>query len=89
MKNFFIWLKNIPVNLANTLEKKGRYTTVLGMLIIIGSVFKPLLKHSAGEVFSEGYMWQILYFILSGIILIILPSSIKFISKLLTIEIED
>lgn len=86
---FLNWAKTVIVGLGNTLEKKGRYTTVLGLCIIIGSVLKPLIRHSGGEVFAETYMWQILYFIISGVILIILPSSIKFISKLMTIEIED
>ncbi len=65
------------MNLWKMLEHKGKFTTVLGLLIVLGSVVYPLIQHNKGVEFSNGYLWQTLYFILAGVILIILPSEIS------------
>lgn len=73
----------------NAIGEKGKFATLVGLFIVISAVSQPLVRHNLGETFSVEYMYQTLYFVLVGIVLIILPSSIKFISKLLTIEIKD
>ena len=69
------------------LKDKGKFTTILGLLIIIGSVVYPIWKHNHGVEFTEGYLFQTIYLIVAGTVLIILPSKIK-VSKD-GLEIED
>jgi len=84
---FLKWIASLPNRFWISLEQKGKYTTFLGFCIIIAGVLDPLIKHNQGVVFEEAYMWQVIYFLIAGIILIILPSYIK-ISKD-GIEIKD
>lgn len=85
--NFF---KSILSGLWKSLESKGKYTTVLGLAIIVTSVLDPLINHNQGITFEEGYLWQVIWFILAGVILIILPSEITIKSgKGLEIIIKD
>lgn len=68
------------------LAEKGKFTTVLGLIIIIAAVLKPLIEHNKFVVFKEGYLFQTIYFMLGGIILIILPSKIEISKSGLKIE---
>ncbi len=85
---FLSWLKSIPSLFWKSLEQKGKYTTILGIFIILGSVTFPLVQHNKGAEFTEAYLFQTIYFILAGIILIILPSEIS-ISKTDGFKIKD
>ncbi|MDA3854874.1 MAG: hypothetical protein PF569_01350 [Candidatus Woesearchaeota archaeon] len=71
------WFLGLRAKLWASLENKGRYTSFLGICIIIGSVTKPLIQHNRGVVFEEQYLIQAIYFVVMGVILIILPSYIK------------
>ena len=84
---FLNWLKSIPTTFWKSLEQKGKFTSILGVGIILGAVAQPLVDHNNGVVFDEKYMFQIIYFMIGGISLIILPSKIK-VSKD-GLEIED
>jgi len=68
------------------LAEKGKFTTLLGVIIIIAAVLKPLIEHNRGKVFEQNYMMQIIYFMIAGIILIILPSKIEISKSGLKIE---
>jgi len=70
-------MKKFLSTIWNALAQKGKFTTLIGLTIIIWSVVKPLVQHNKGVVFEEGYLWQMIYFILAGIILIILPSKLS------------
>ncbi len=72
----------------NATGEKGKFTTVLGIAIIIAAVVDPLVKHNQGVTFSNDYLWQTMYFVLAGIILVILPSEIS-ISKTDGFKIKD
>jgi len=74
---FLLWLLSLPGKLWKSLEEKGKYTTFVGLCMIISAVVKPMIQHNKGVVFEDGYMWQIIYFVLGGILLIILPSYMK------------
>lgn len=65
------------MNIWNMLEQKGKFTTILGLFIILGSVITPLIEHNKGVEFTGQYMFQTIYFVLMGVILIILPSEIS------------
>lgn len=84
MKTWFLGLRE---RLWQSLEGKGKYTSFMGLIIVVASVYKPLVEHNKGVTFAEGYMFQTLYFVAIGIVLIILPSYMK-ISKD-GIEIKD
>ena len=71
------WILSLRSKLWESLSNKGRYTSFMGICIIIASVTKPLIEHNQGIVFADGYMYQALYFVAIGIILIILPSYMK------------
>ena len=87
---FWIWIANLPSRFFKSLEQKGKYTTFVGLCMVIGASVKPLIEHNKGIVFEENYMWQVMYFIFGGIFLIILPSRISIKSgKGLEIIIED
>lgn len=77
MNKFSIWLLSLPSRFWASLEFKGKYTSFIGLCMVIGSVTKPLVDHNKGIVFEDGYMWQIIYFVLGGVLLIILPSYMK------------
>lgn len=84
-KNYF---KIFMSMIWKALEEKGRFTTILGLAIIIAAVVDPLIKHNQGITFDNDYMFQVIYFVLGGIILIILPSEIS-ISKTDGFKIKD
>lgn len=82
------WYQKILPAIWNGLAEKGKFTTVLGLAIVIAAVTDPLIKHNQGITFNNDYMFQIIYFVLGGIILIILPSEIS-ISKTDGFKIKD
>ncbi len=84
---FLLFLAKIPQWLWKSLEQKGKYTSLIGIAIVISAVTKPLIDHNHGVIFEQDYMFQIIYFVLGGIILIILPSYIK-VSKV-GLEVKD
>lgn len=75
--SFFELIKRMHLGLWHSLESKGKYTTAVGLGMVIAAVVKPLIEHNQGIIFSQDYMWQIIYFVLGGILLIILPSYMK------------
>lgn len=87
-KPFSESLKKALSTIWKGIGEKGKFTTLLGLAIIIAAVADPLIKHNMGVTFSEDYMWQIMYFVLSGIVLIILPSEVS-ISKTDGFKIKD
>ena len=72
----------------SAIGEKGKFTTLLGVAIIISAVVDPLIQHNKGITFSNDYLGQTMYFILAGVILIILPSEIS-ISKTDGFKIKD
>lgn len=74
---FLNFLKSFFGAIWKGISEKGKFTTILGLTIIISAVVDPLIKHNQGITLGEDFMFQTIYFIIAGIILIILPSEIK------------
>lgn len=87
-KTFTDHLNIFMATIWKGIGEKGKFTTLLGLAIIIAAVVDPLIKHNIGVTFSEDYMWQTMYFVIVGIVLIILPSEIS-ISKTDGFKIKD
>lgn len=74
---FLNGLKAFLLVIWKGISEKGKFTTLLGLTIVISAVVDPLIKHNQGIILGEDFMVQTIYFMIAGIILIILPSEIS------------
>ena len=75
--------------LLEFLNRKGVICTVFGVLLGLAIDIKVAIAFYKNIEMSKAVLWTVIVLNILAIVWVMLPSKIKFISKLLTIEIDD